>query len=347
MKINKITRKKLLLQKVLIVNGQPGCGKTLISSIVSSFDRVEIMKYSSELENITRLNYLKKITDDAASSFLKCCLDEMLYSNLMSRNINFRFTDLSSAFRYPMTMKYIKRLFNKGDENIPNMIIDTKPILHLATHNLYPYSKILFSTFKNQMTFIEVVRHPLYMIKQQTINYINQKKNSARIFHIKILLDSGNEVFIDDPRINGVVINDNTSPIDLAVYSMKVYFDFILTNLNSFSKNNIILIPFENFVIDPSPYMEQIYKSLQTNQTKFTKNILKREKVPRKKFSDGINLKVYEKLGWTKSIKGYTERDELNERIKWTKEMNISSKCSKILDEISEKYEKMILGNSI
>ena len=344
---NEISRQKNLLEKVLIVNGQPGCGKTLISSIVSSFDRVEIMKYSTELENITRLNYLKKISDDASSSLLKCCLDEMIYSNLMSRNINFRFTDLSSAFRYPITMKYIKRLFNKGDENIPNLINKTKPILHLTTHDLFPYSKILFSTFKKKITFIEVVRHPLYMIKQQTINYINHKKNSARTFHIKILLDSGHEVRINDPRLNGEIINDNTSPIDLAVYTMKVYFDFILMNLNSFSKSNIIFIPFENFVTDPSPYMALIYKSLQTNQTKLTKNILKREKVPRKKFSDGLNLKVYEKFGWTKPIKGFTERDELNERIKWTKEMNISYKCSKILDEISEKYENLILGNSI
>ena len=57
---NEISRQKNLLEKVLIVNGQPGCGKTLISSILSSSESVEIMQYSSQLENIIRLNYLKK-----------------------------------------------------------------------------------------------------------------------------------------------------------------------------------------------------------------------------------------------------------------------------------------------
>ena len=346
MTTNEISRQKNLLEKVLIVNGQPGCGKTLISSILSSFESVEIMQYSSQLENIIRLNYLKKITDDATISFLKCLLDEMIYSNLMSRNINFRFSDLSSVFRYPNKLKYLIRLFNEGNEKIPDVILKTKPILHLATHDLFQYSDILHSTFDNKITFVEVLRHPLYMIKQQTNQYINIENNIARNFQIKILSDTNHDVFMNDPRLKNKNITKNINPIDLAVYQMQTYYNYLFQNYY-LSNNNIIFIPFESFVLNPNSFLKNIEKSLDTNQSKLTPKILKREKVPRKKIADGIDLKVYSKLGFTKPIKGFSERDELNERIKWTKDMNISLKCSKILKDISSKYEKTILKKSI
>ena len=41
-----------LLKKILIIDGQPGCGKTLFNRIFNSAIDIEIYRYSSEIENI-------------------------------------------------------------------------------------------------------------------------------------------------------------------------------------------------------------------------------------------------------------------------------------------------------
>ena len=61
----------------------------------------------------------------------------------------------------------------KGDEIVPQRIIDEKPILHYAAHNLLGYSDPIFRSLENKLVFIEVVRHPLYMVIQNMINHIN------------------------------------------------------------------------------------------------------------------------------------------------------------------------------
>ena len=58
----KIIRKEHLVQKIVFVDGLWGCGKTMISSIVADFDRVELLSYNYELEQICSLYSLKKIS---------------------------------------------------------------------------------------------------------------------------------------------------------------------------------------------------------------------------------------------------------------------------------------------
>ena len=53
-----VSRKAQMLHKVVIVDGFPGCGKTMMSPIISSFDRVEIMQYSTQIEQICELFFL-------------------------------------------------------------------------------------------------------------------------------------------------------------------------------------------------------------------------------------------------------------------------------------------------
>ena len=88
-----------LIKDILIVDGQPGCGKTMFNRIFNSLHNIEIYKYSSELENMCSFYRHKKITFDAAKFFIETYADENLYSQMMGRNTNFRYSDLSSVFQ--------------------------------------------------------------------------------------------------------------------------------------------------------------------------------------------------------------------------------------------------------
>ena len=63
---------------------------------------------------------------------IKVQMDLCLYETMMSRRINFRYNDLSSAFNNKNFFKYFIRLFDKGDEVIPLRLIKEKPILNYA-----------------------------------------------------------------------------------------------------------------------------------------------------------------------------------------------------------------------
>jgi len=136
-----IVRMGHLAEKVVFVDGLAGCGKTMLSPIISAFDRVELLTYSYEIEYICSLFYLKKITEDAALTMVKMITDLQLYNTMMSRELNFRISDLSSVFKTSKPLRYFSRLFKTGDEDIPKRIAKEKPILHLTTHHMLGFSE--------------------------------------------------------------------------------------------------------------------------------------------------------------------------------------------------------------
>jgi len=103
----RLIREKMILENLVLVDGQPGCGKTLFTAIIAAMNRVELLNYSPELENICALKYLKKITDDAVEAMIRIQMDLVIYETMMSRSTNFRPSDLSSAFRNVNVVTYL------------------------------------------------------------------------------------------------------------------------------------------------------------------------------------------------------------------------------------------------
>ena len=269
--IPETSREKTLLGDIVLVDGQPGCGKTLFSAIIAAMERVELLKYSPELENICALNYLNKISTDAAKSMIRIQMDLEIYETMMSRNTNFRPKDLSSAFRDVDFFKYIKRLFEKGDELIPDRIRTEKPIMHYATHNLLGFSKPIFESVGKKLKIIEIVRHPLYMLIQQTYNMSNQLESdgSSRQFHLYI---KHNDQQLPFWNFGQEKLFLKSNAVERAIYEMKMISDLS----NDFKKNSdfidqIITIPFESFVLNPWSFINQIKDLIKSKITKKTK----------------------------------------------------------------------------
>ena len=335
---SKAFRGNRLLNELLIVDGQPGCGKTLFTAIMAAMPRVELLQYSAVLENICALYHLNKITKDAAIAMLQIEFDLVLYETMMSRNTNFRPRDLSSAYRDVKFFTYLKRLFEKGDEKIPEKILNEKPILHFASHSLLGFADILMCDVVKKLSIIEIVRHPLYMIIQQTLNHENWKKqkNTARQFHLYINKQGENvPYYINDWAINYSALN----PVEKAIYEM----DYMVKKSEEFKKNNsgnnILTIPFESFVLDPIPFMETIEKTVEIKMTSITKKVMKKQKIPRKKISDGIPLNIYKRCGWEPPDKSITEKEELINRRQFAVDNGASKDALNVLDKLSENYE--------
>lgn len=334
----KFIRENNFSNKILIIDGQGGCGKTLFSQICSSFKKCEIFNYAFEIEFITKLNKFNKIEDNAAAALIKMFLDHKIYQSMMGRETNFRYNDLSSVFNHPYPFEYFKRIFKSGDRDIPNRIKKNNPILNLTTHDLFAYSEILFEILENRLIFFEIVRHPLYMVIQQ---HINEKElfNNPRDIQLKFK-HRGQEIpyFAHDFSDEYLDLN----PIDRAVYLIKKFTeknDQVREIIHE-KKDNLLTIPFERFVLSPDNYLKKMVNLLDTEFGSKTTKILKKNNIPRKNIEDGISKKIYKRYGWEPSIKNTSFSNEKQKRMNYLKLNGAKNKSIEVMLKLSEDYEK-------
>jgi len=335
------SRDDILLENLILVDGQAGCGKSLFSAIVAAMERVELLNYSTELENLCALKYLNKITSDAVEAMIRIQMDLVIYETMMSRKANFRPSDVSSVFRNANWFTYLKRLFQKGDEVIPARIKKEKPILHFATHNLLAFSEPIFSSLGDKVAVIEVVRHPLYMLIQQTLNQINQLEQlgTARQFHLFI---KHGDLQVPFWNYGQEELYINSNPVERAIYEMQKLSELTENykkQKHEWNDRKVLTIPFEPFVLDPWPYLKKIEDLLGSKITSKTKRIIKKQNVPRKKISDGIPLAIYKRCGWEPSNPRLSEKGELDKRRQFAVDQGANDHSLKVLDELCANYE--------
>jgi len=342
-----VVRDEVLLEDLVLVDGQGGCGKTLVTSIVAALERVELLNYSPEIENVCSLYYLGKIDDDAAQAMIRIQADLVLYETMMSRGTNFRPGDLSSVFRDVDFLTYIKRLFLKGDEAIPARIKQERPILLFATHNLLAYSEPIHKALGKKVAFIEIVRHPLYMLIQQTLNQINhfESPGTARQFNVFIKHKDKQLPYLNFGQEELFL---SSSPVESAIYEMQnvsALTELFKERSSGIYGRQVLTIPFERFVLEPWPYIEKMEGILSTKMTSKTRKVMSKQKVPRAKISDGIPLDIYKRCGWEPPEKKLSEEQELDKRRQFAIQHGAGNEAMEALDRMCDDYEEKYLSN--
>tara|TARA_X000000368_G_scaffold417505_1_gene414096 strand:+ start:3352 stop:4380 length:1029 start_codon:yes stop_codon:yes gene_type:complete len=338
-----LIRKGELAKKILITDGLPGCGKTMLSPILSSLSRVEMYYFAFEIEFILKMSFFKKIKKDAAVSLIRMLTDYKLYNSMMSREVNFRDLDLSSVTRHHNYKNYIKRLKSSGDKLVPKKIKTEKPILHLTTHDLLNYSKLLISALKDRLTYVELIRHPIDMVNQQRLNMINHFDNPRSI---QVEFDYLNKPIPYWAKTWKKSFMQNNN-INRAILNIEKMYNFNLINRKKTKlllDKNFICIPFEKFVLDPAKYIKKVSKALNTSPTKFTKLELIKQNIPREFFFNTPQTKLYKSAGGSLSVVFSRDKD-IERKIQLFKKKGASKKSLKIISDLSRHYEKNFLEN--
>lgn len=333
-----VSRVEHLAEKIVMVGGLDGCGKTLFSPIISALDRVELPAYSYEIEHYCALFFLKKLSLNSASTLIRMQTDLKLYNAMMGREVNFRPTDLSSVQKYHNPAQYFERLFLPGDESVLEVITQKKPILNLTIHNVLFTSDPIWEALKSRSIYIEVVRHPLYMVRQHHLN-MQRLVGDVRDFIIYYTNNNKNYPY----WVKGWEdIFDKSSDIERTIY----YFDYMTRRVDQARQvlrekynANIITVPFEKFVLNPEPWLKKIAKAIGSKITDNTRNVMAQQMVPRDKVSQGLDLQIYRRCGWVPPVDGASEIDELIIRRKDI-ELDTRSSVIKILDRLCNDYEK-------
>lgn len=337
--MNKLSRKAYLAEKVVFVDGLPGCGKTLFSTLIASMDRVELLSYTYEVEHICALYYLDKISEDAASTMVSMQTDLKLYNTMMGRDVNFRPSDLSSVIKSHNPSRYFERLFGQGDEKLPEIIKQERPILNFAVHNLLSYSEPIWQALRDRCVFIEIIRHPLYMIRQQALN-MSHLLEDVRDFTIYYAYkDRELPYYVHGWEKNYIKSNSMERSIHL-IDKLSNRAKISRKNLKEKYQAKILTIPFELFVLNPEPWLQQIADVLETNTNNVTQKVMSEQNVPRSMVADGIDIEIYKRCGWVPPQEGTTEREEIYIR-REDIAREVSGELISVLDRLSDEYEKM------
>ncbi len=337
-----VVREHRMVERAVFTGGLPGCGKSLLTPIVGSLSRVEAQKYEYILEHLCVLYLLGKIEEDAAIAMVRMLTDLDLYHMTMSRETNFRPSDLSSVFKNPNPWRYLRRLFLPGDAAAFERIRKERPIANFLTHNVLAISPLLFKSLGQGARILNVIRHPLYMIKQWHL-YVDRYGTDARDFTIWIDHRGHSVPFFalgwEEKYLSANSMDKAIFSIDQSLRQARQ----VMGSLTEAQRRQVLTIPFERFVLDPWPYLKQMEHLLDTQVTQATLRELRRQNVPRRRIAEGIPEPIYKQYGWQPPRKNSSEQEELNRRREFAAQQ-ATPEGMEVLDRMCGEYEEGVLG---
>ena len=324
-----------LCPDIIMLDGLTGTGKTMFTPLLSSYKRMQNARFEYMFEYISISAKMSKIEDDATSSLLNLLTDVKYYDGMLSREVNFRPSDLSSVFNSSKAIHYLMQLFMPDGKNIEKRLASEKQILFLATHQLIGCLDILLNAFNNRLKIIEMVRHPLYLLDHWE-SYIMMHGKNARDFTIWIEKD-GHSLPWFSSGFEDLYIKSKS--YDRAVYSIKSLMKdvFTIAKGNNLNKN-IIFVPFEKFVLSPENYLKKLESFIGSSPTRATKRILKKQRVPRPSINAGPQKSIYKRYGLKNYDKKITHKEDYELKIK-AAEKNCSKNAFEEIMNLSKQYE--------
>jgi hypothetical protein len=329
------TRELNLCNQIIILDGLTGTGKTMFAPLINSFERVQNSRFEYMIEYLCISSKKEKIKTDAASSMLNLLADIKYYDGAISREVNFRPSDLSSVFSGPYWYKYIKQLFMSDGEKAGFRLNRDNPILFFVTHQILSCIDPAIKAFGDRLKVVQMVRHPLYLVEHWE-SYIMMHGNNSRDFTLWIdykgqplpwFAEGWEEKYL------------SSNSYDKSIYSISSLMEQIFeSKSNKKLENLMFFIPFELFVLNPWDYISRLESFLGSKATTNTSRILKSQHVPRKSINAGPQKNIYKRYALKKYFKNVSHEEDYNQKLN-----EIKSKCSKeafdVLLSSNKKYE--------
>jgi hypothetical protein len=287
-------RDKTLARDIIILDGLTGTGKTMFSPLIASLKNVQNPRFEYMLEYLLISVQLGKLENDAASALLNLLADVKFYDGLISREINFRPSDLSSVFANKKFIKYLLQLFSEDGDAVEAIIKKDPPKLFFITHQILSCLDHLKEAFGHRVRVVQMVRHPLYLI-DHWMSYIDMHGNSERDF--TVWLDNH-----DSPPAPWFSASwpdeySKMEKIEKVLKAIETLMEPVYECMSS-SDNSVLIIPFENFVLRPEGYLNNLKEFVSAGVTAQTRSVMKDQRIPREFVSAGPIKSIYKRYAF-------------------------------------------------
>lgn len=325
--------------KLVILDGVSGTGKTLLNGLIGLYEESHLPVFSYIIEQLCITHHLKYLDDETANILLKLQIDQKRYDHQIGREINVRPRDLSSLLRSSKKMEYLNNLFAEDGFHAESKIYKEPKNLILITHQLFDATSILDKIYGDSMIRIHAMRHPAYLF-EHWLRCVSLIANSLRDFTPWIEVNGAATPWFlyDELNFNSFTAlsdNDKAAICVIKLSEKALNFHKILE-----SEPNYLAINFENFVLDPSEYLNKSKKVLGTYNPRKVASYLKNEKVPRAHINSGKGRKIYYRYGSKSLSSKNNQRIDYEQKIDQIKRGVSREFQSRYLEVINE-YEKL------
>lgn len=277
-----VCRLPQMLGGFVMIDGPPRAGKSTVSNILGSFERVEIELIDEIYDYIGFLHGLGKIDRDAAIAIHRASADIKIYDLQLARNVNFRWRDHSSVFRSPKLFTYLKRFFSGEHDAAVDAIRRNRPILQQHAHYQLEHVNIHFDAHPETLRVIELLRHPLDLIPAQG-HRLYWDSERQPVYNVQLMLrHDGAEVSIlargweDEYR--------RLPPVDRFVRMLHGYqlrSHAVYRALPPQRRSRVLVVVFEDVIAHPFECAEQMAAFLHTRTTRATLRMIRKSGCPR------------------------------------------------------------------
>jgi len=297
--------KKYFLKNLVLVTGTHTSGKSMVSPIIASLSKVEMLRKIYYLDQISILYHFKKINTEIAKFLGHHILDLSFYEQLIGRNLNFRVEDETSIYQSKNPNLYKKRIFSKRGEKILKYHEKNRTHMLLDAHDGIWFYKFWNNLKIKNLKIINIHRNPIDIVNswinsdlglaekqilcQIPLIYKNHKVKPFYLYKNfkKNNLKNKTEVIIDmvDECVRGEI---------KAYKRIK-------------NKKKILRINFDNFATNTDYNIDKICNFLNLKRSNYVKKIMKKENLPRildsleqekklKKIKNNVGDKKFKKL---------------------------------------------------
>lgn len=276
----KLIRKPFVKNPVL-VTGLTRAGKSMMSPIVASLKRAELLQVHHLMEQFPMLHNLSLISDQVAIYLLRYAMDFMLIDTYMGRNVNFRHADASSVWNSRDPKMYFERLYSKDGDDVLQRIDNDDPVIVWSVHYGLWHVPIYLKAFSD-MKMVHVCRHPVDLIHSWYLKgygkeFVENPRNGA-------LTIQGDHKIISYFGIGWEELYEKSSEMDRIIRTIAHVENNHKQRYQSLSekqREQVLMVYFEEVVTQTDSVLSEICSFLNMEPSTSTHAILERERCPR------------------------------------------------------------------
>ena len=156
---NNIFEYQMITDKVIFADGLTRSGKALLSNILLGFENVSSIQVLDILEQILPMFSNNKISKNATSSILRLYLNQNFYHYKLSRNLNFRYDDLTGIHNTSNPKQFYKNLNKKDDDDVIDELFKKDIYFQFQTHEILAQYLSLHPHHQSQSNAKDVLVH--------------------------------------------------------------------------------------------------------------------------------------------------------------------------------------------
>jgi hypothetical protein len=172
---------------------------------------------------------------------------------------------------------------------------DNPKVPFFITHQLFGCLDLLSKTYGDGLSIIEMVRHPFYLF-DHWLSYLPYHGTSSHDFTLLLNIEGSEFPWFTNSFSYEYINAKNEDRVALAIAHLMQ--PILLEQSDARDSQRTLVIPFEQFVINPHSFITKIEQHTGRTFSKRINKVLAKQHVPRKSVLAGPNLNIYRRYGF-------------------------------------------------